>query len=195
MSEKYKKEMKRMYPDAEELIDESAPKGLVEEMEITIFVDSDYAHDLVTRRSIGGVICFVGKTPVYWKSVRQGQVEGSTYGAEFTAMKKAIEVAESVRYSLRNFGVKVSKATKIFGDNQGVITSSSDPDSGLKKKHVAVAYHMAREAVAAGVGEIIKVEGKNNLADALTKALPNVTNCYLCDQFLGTGNFNGDDNG
>jgi len=58
-------------------------------------------------------------------------------------MKKAIEVAESVRYSLRNFGVKVSKATKIFGDNQGVITSSSDPDSGLKKKHVAVAYHMA----------------------------------------------------
>ena len=49
--------------------------------------------------------------------------------------------------------------------------------------------------MAAGVGEIIKVEGKNNLADALTKALPNVTNCYLCDQFLGTGNFNGDDNG
>ena len=76
MSEKYKKEMKRMYPDAEELIDESAPKGLVEEMEITIFVDSDYAHDLVTRRSIGGVICFVGKTPVYWKSVREGQGRG-----------------------------------------------------------------------------------------------------------------------
>ena len=37
MSEKY---MKRLYPDAEELIDESAPKGLVEEMEITIFVDA-----------------------------------------------------------------------------------------------------------------------------------------------------------
>ena len=60
---------------------------------ISIFVDSDHGHDKVTGRSITGIIAFIGCTPVYWCSKRQTSVQTSTFGAEFTALKKAVELA------------------------------------------------------------------------------------------------------
>ena len=49
---------------------------------------------------------------------------------------------------------------------------SSKPESTLKKKHNAIAYHRVREAQAAGVMRIAKEDGETNLADILTKSLP-----------------------
>ena len=54
----------------------------------------------------------------------------------------------------------------------------------LKKKHNAIAYHRAREAVAAGMIRVTKEDGKTNLADVLTKPLPQITREYLCDKFM-----------
>ena len=42
--------LQSQYPDATEEIDCKVPKPLVAEMDITVFVDSDHAHDKVTRR-------------------------------------------------------------------------------------------------------------------------------------------------
>ena len=56
-------------------------------------------------------------------------------------MRTAIEEVQSVRYMLRCLGVKVKHATLICGDNKGVIQNCSLPESLLKKKHVAIAYH------------------------------------------------------
>ena len=68
------------------------PKPLLNELKITAFVDSDHAHDKVARRSITGLMNFVGRTPVQYMSKRQGAIETSTYGAEFVAMRTAVEV-------------------------------------------------------------------------------------------------------
>ena len=46
------------------------------------------------------------------------------------------------------------------------------PESTLKKKHNAIAYHRMREAQAAGVVRIAHEDGETNLADVLTKSLP-----------------------
>ena len=83
--------MEKFYPEASEEIDRRLPKPLVPEMSTTVFVDSDHAHDKVTRRSITGMIIFVGRTPVQGLSKRQGSIETSTYGAEFNAMRTASE--------------------------------------------------------------------------------------------------------
>ena len=56
IGEKYKRGVKRLYPDAEELIDESAPKELVEEMEITILVEYSSLRQKVM--SIFRAFCF-----------------------------------------------------------------------------------------------------------------------------------------
>ena len=88
--------------------------------ELNIFTDSDYGHDKVTGWSITGIIALVGSTPILWESKRQTSVQISTYGAEFVALKRAVTVAEEIRYTLRSMGVKVTKETNIYEDNQSV---------------------------------------------------------------------------
>ncbi len=165
----YSEEFMEQYPDAHEEIDAKLPEALVDEMAITVFVDSDHAHDKVTRRSITGIIMFVGRTPVFYSSKRQGSIETSTYGAEFCAMKTCMEELIALRYMLRCLGVKVEHASLVCGDNMGVIQNVTIKDSLLKKKHVAISYHKARECVAAGIAHPMKTKGKNNFADVFTK--------------------------
>jgi len=126
--------LKNQYPDAVEEIDCKVPKPLVEEMEISAFVDSDHAHDKVTRRSITGLLILVGSTPVYFLSKRQGAIATSTYGAEFCAMKTAVEEVQSMRYMLRSLRVKIGHASLVCGDNKGVILNCTVLDSHLKKE-------------------------------------------------------------
>ena len=145
--------LQRQYPDAVEEIDCKVPKPLVEEMEITAFVDSDHDNDKVTRRSITGLLILVGPTPIYFLSKCQGAITTSTYGAEFCSMKTAVEHVQSVRYMLRCLG----HASLVCGDNRGVILNCTVPDSHLKKKHVAIAYQKAREAAAAGIIHPVKI--------------------------------------
>ena len=166
---------KEQYPDAAEDIDTKIPIPRVDEIQITAFVDSDHAHDKVTRRSITGLLILIGRTPVYFLSKRQGAIATSTYGAEFCAMRTAVEEVQAVRYMLRCFGVRVKHATLICGDNKGVIQNCSLPDSLLKKKHVAIAYHKTREAAASGMIHPIKTRSEHNFADILTKAVSSKT--------------------
>ena len=57
-------------------------------------------------------------------------------------------------------------------DNAAVVLNASKPESTLKKKHNAIAYHRVHEAQADGVVRIAKEDGETNLADILTKSLP-----------------------
>eukprot|EP00557_Chaetoceros_sp_GSL56_P014026 CAMPEP_0176478512 /NCGR_PEP_ID=MMETSP0200_2-20121128/1227_1 /TAXON_ID=947934 /ORGANISM="Chaetoceros sp., Strain GSL56" /LENGTH=1865 /DNA_ID=CAMNT_0017874457 /DNA_START=317 /DNA_END=5915 /DNA_ORIENTATION=+ len=172
------------YPDSEELLDPATPEPLFDELTITAFVDSDHAHDKLTRRSITGLIIFVGRTPVFYQSKRQGAIETSTYGAEFIAMKTAVEEVVAVRYMLRCLGVNVTHPSRILGDNRSVIINATVHSSLLKKKHVAIAYHLTRETTAARIVHPIKTKSEWNFADILTKALSRKPFAGLVDGIL-----------
>ena len=161
------------YIDFKEEIDEHLPNEKMKELSITIMCDSNHGHDRRTGKSISGIIVFVGRTPIYWCSKRQGAVQTSTFGAEFVALKKAVEEAVTTRYWLRSMGVKVSKPTIIYGDNLSAITNTINPGSQLNKKYLALSYHYCREHFSAGIVSIRKIDGKNNFADPFTKALVN----------------------
>jgi hypothetical protein len=159
------------YKDVYEEIDPAFPEPKGEPLVTSIFFDSDHAHDTKTRRSITGVLVVVGSTPVSWLSEHQGAVETSTYSAEFCAMRTATEEAIAIRYMLRSLGIPVNKPTRLFGDNLGVIQNASMPEANLHKKHVAISFHRVRECVAAKIVAPYHVDGKDNFADILTKAL------------------------
>ena len=108
-------------------------------------------------------------------SKRQRAIATSTYGAEFCAMRTAVEEVQAVRYMLHCLGVRVKHATLICGDNKGVIQNSTLPESLLKKKHVAIPYHKTREAATAGIVQPIKILSEHNFADILTKAVTGKT--------------------
>ena len=169
--EEFKSDFEDQYQDAYEEIDPAFPTPMGKPLSTSIFFDSDHAHDTKTRRSITGVLVVVGSTPVSWISKRQGAVATSTYGAEFVAMRTATEEAISIRYMLRSLGIPVEEPTKLFGDNLGVIQNASMPEAKLTKKHVAIAFHSVRESVSAKIIAPYKIDGKDNYADILTKAL------------------------
>lgn len=175
----YSRKMRDVYPEAFEEIDDALPEPLFPEMSITAFVDSDHAHDKVSRRSITGLIIFLGRTPVSYLSKRQGAIETSTYGAEFNAMRTSTEEIIAIRYMLRALGVSVTKPTLLVGDNNGVILNSTMSEAQLKKKHVAISYHKVREAVAARIVHPLHARSEFNYADFLTKGLDGKPFTYL----------------
>ena len=87
-------------------------------------------------------------------------------------MKTAIDMIEGLRYKLRMMGVPLIGATAVFCDNQSVVKNSTAPESVLKKRHNAIAYHRAREAQAAGIIRVAWENGETNIADLLTKLMP-----------------------
>ena len=168
---KLTKDFGNQYHYFKEEMDPRFPPAIGEEMEISIFSDADHGHDRKTGRSITGTLGLVGCTPVVWKSSRQSSVQTSTFGAEFLALKTAVENAILIRYYLRSMGVKVQAPSKIYIDNEGVFLNSCDPGSTLNKKHVALAYHFVREHQANNIVQIYKLDTKDNYADPFTKGL------------------------
>jgi len=82
------------------------------------------------------------------------------------------------------FGVPIKDEARIFCDNESVVKGSTFSESTLKKKHVSIAFHRIREAVAAGKILINYEASGSNLADLLTKPLPNSKRMPLVQAIL-----------
>ena len=138
---------------------------------MTVFKDTDHAHDVLTRRSVSGILLLINNTPVKWITKRQKTVESSTYGSELCAGKMAIELILEYRYMLRMMGVNMEDSALLLGDNKSVVLNTTMPSSVLKKKHCAVSYHRIREAVASGIVRFSHIDSVDNYSDILTKPL------------------------
>jgi hypothetical protein len=158
--------------DLEE-IDPAHPALKGGELALTFYVDADHAHDRKTRRSVTGIICCLGSTPILWLSRRQGSIETSTYGAKFNALRMATEEVIAMQYLLRLLGVPVSKPTVVFGKNLGVIQNATNPQAKCKKKCTSLSFHCVREAADQYILEPMKIPTQDNFADIFTKAISN----------------------
>jgi hypothetical protein len=163
------------YPEATEELPPGVPEPAGRPVRITLFKDDEHARDLLTRRSVTGIILFINNTPIRWVSKHQKTVETSTYGSELVAARIATELVIEYRYNLRMFGVPLDGPALMLGDNHSVILNTTVPSSVLKKKHNACACHRVREAIAAGIMRFAHVSSAENYADIFTKPLPPVT--------------------
>ena len=165
-------QLKTYYPDVQDEWDSNwpAPKG--KPVTVTIFVDADHASNRSDRRSITGIIILINKMPYKWFSKRQTSVEASTFGAEYSAARVAVEEAIAVTHMLRSIGVPMTGPVDIFVDNKAVVQNSTMPGSALKKKNLSIAFHILREAQAAGICRFFHVAGDDNPSDIMTKSLP-----------------------
>ena len=148
------------------------PTPIGQTMTMRVYVDSNHAGDVLTRRSRTGFVVFLNQAPIYWKSKKQTSCETSTFGSEFVAMKQATEYIRGRRYKLRMMGIPVDEPAFVYGDNQSVLANTSLPTSMLKKKSNAVAYHFVREGCAPDEWRTAYVNTHNNVADLLAKPLP-----------------------
>jgi hypothetical protein len=98
----------------------------------------------------------------------------------------AVEMIEGLPYKLRMMGIPVNGPINFFCDNESVVKSTVRPESTLKKKHNAIAYHRVCEAQATDIIRVAAWEptGGWNLADLLTKVLPGPKLCNLIKRVL-----------
>ena len=82
---------------------------------------------------------------------KQSTVEIVTYGSEFVAAKTCTKQIIEIRNTLRYIGVPIRDKCYMFGDNESVVNSTSMPHTKLHKRHVYLAFHRVREAIAAGI--------------------------------------------
>jgi hypothetical protein len=87
-------------------------------------------------------------------------------------MKTAIDMIEGLRYKLRMLGILLTGATSVFCDNETVVKNLTALESTLKKHHNAIAYHLAREAQAAGIICVAWESSDMQISDLLMKLMP-----------------------
>ena len=165
------KELRALYPDAIDYVPPNMPEPLCHEVQINAFVDVDLAGEYITRRSQTDILIYINMAPIIWISKRQNTVEISTFGSEFVAMRTLVETLIGLQYKLRMFGLPLEGPCNVFYDNEFVTNASMIADVTLKKKHVSISYHQAREAVAAQIMLVFYKRSATNHSDLFTKSL------------------------
>ena len=158
-----------VYGDVKELIPKDAPEPLGKFVTLTHYVDANLFHDMVTGRSVTGILHLLNKTPVDWYSKKQNTVETATYGSKFVAARTCTEQSIDLRITLRYLGVPIRECSYMFGDNKSVVDSSTLPHAKLHKRHTALSFHRVREAIASKTLAFYHLPGKYNPADILSK--------------------------
>jgi len=171
------------YKDAKEAMPPNMPEARGNSVTLTCFVDAGHANNQKDRRSQNGILIFGNIAPIHWYSKRQNTIETSTFGAEFCALRIAVEMIEAHRYKLRMFGISIDGAANFYCDNEAVYKNTSIPESVLKKKHHSIGYHRCREAVVAKVIRLAKEGTEKNLADLFTKVLTSARRSFLLERF------------
>jgi hypothetical protein len=138
------------------------------------FSDSDWAGDVVTRRSTSGYVFQLGKSTISWCSKRQQTVAKSSTEAEYVALAMATQEVVWLRRLLSDLHIDISAPTELREDNQGAIDLSRNPKHHGRTKHIDVSFHFTRERIATKEIDVKYVPSTKNLADVMTKPLPRV---------------------
>ena len=73
-----------------ELLPQDAPVPKGKHVVIVIYHDANLHHNVVTGRSVTGVLHFVNKTPTDWNTKKQATVEIDTYGSEHSSARTCV---------------------------------------------------------------------------------------------------------
>ena len=108
------------------------------------------------------------------KSSKQDSVADSTMQAEYIAASEAAKEAVWIRNFVSELGVvpSASSPMDLYCDNSGAIAQAKEPRSHKKSKHALRHYHLVREIINQGHVKVCKVHTDQNVADPLTKPLP-----------------------
>ena len=126
-------------------------------------------HDMISGKSVAGILHFVNQTPFDWYAKKQSTVETATYGSEMVAARTAVESIIEHRNTLRYLGVPLMEHSYLFGDNESVVNGGTLPHAKLNKRHNFLSFHRVRQAIAAGYINFIHIRGTINPADILSK--------------------------
>jgi hypothetical protein len=139
-----------------------------------------------TPKSCSRWLVLYAGCPIIWASKRQSQTALSTTEAKYIAMSMALSdiipimdlIQEMKDQHIPVICSKPYVYCKVFKDNAGVLELARLPKLCPHTKHINICYHHFREHVRKGLIKIFPVGTSDQIADALTKALPQ--NNFVC---------------
>ena len=137
------------------------------------YCDADHGGNLDSRRSTTGFVFTLFGAPIIWKSKLQCTTATSTLHGEYMSASEAGKEALWLRILLPDLGQPIgAQPVPIACDNQGAIQVLKNPIASVRSKHIDVQYHFIREHVACKNIEFKYCRSGDNVADVLTKPLP-----------------------
>ena len=158
-----------VYEQQKEILPHDAPDPLGETIRITSHFDASLMHDVLSGKSVTGIIHYFNAFPIESFCKKPPTVECATYGAEFIAGRTCFEQIIELRNYLRYLGVPIDDKTFVFGDNKTMIESSKFPASQLRKRHHILSYHYVRSIMATNIISLHHLSSESNSADINTK--------------------------
>ena len=144
------------------------------ELVIKGYVDASFDTDLDDSKSQSGYVFILNGGVISWCSSKQSVVAGSTCEAEYIAAPETADEGVWTKEFISDLGVipSASGPMKIFCDNTGAIALAKESRFHKRTKHIKRRFNSIRHQVLEGDIEICKIHMDLNVADPLTKPLP-----------------------
>ena len=130
---------------------------------ITVFVDSDFAGDPVSRKSTAGLVSQIGNHTVNSGSTLQSLTALSVGEVEFYAVVKGGQVGLSLRSMYQDLGIPMK--IEIQSDSSTANSLTDRLGAGQRTKHIDTRYFWIQERVQDGDLSIKKVLTAKKCAD------------------------------
>lgn len=149
-------------------------------LDLSVFVDADYAFDINDRKSTSGYVIKINDNVICWCSKKQSLVALSSCEAEYYALASSLLESmflENLLYELFSDRITIT----VFEDNQGTIKIAQTMET-KRSKHFDVRFHFVKDLASKDMIKLIYIETNEQLADVMTKALPLTKHLYFCEK-------------
>jgi hypothetical protein len=123
-------------------------------------------------KSTEAYIFFLCGAPISWRSRREPIVAYSSTLAEFIAWDTAVKEVLWLQQLCMALGFNVTEPTVIHTDSANALTNLNKPTYTTGYKWVEIRFWFVKDVIKQGDIQMKKIDGKLNVADSLTKPLP-----------------------
>lgn len=116
-------------------------------LSLSAYCNADWAGDLINRRSITGMVVFLGSSPVTWSAKKQPIVSTSSIEAKYRSLAITTTKLYWLRMLLKDLGVYLYHPPILWCDNVSTLALASNPIFHARIKHIEVDYHFVREKI------------------------------------------------
>jgi hypothetical protein len=136
------------------------------------YADMAYGGDSDNCRSTASYVFMMENSAISWRSKKQPIITLSTIEAEYIALSEACHKICWLRGLYEKLGFKQETPTLLWGDNEGAVAMTRDPQFHQRSKHIDIKYQAIREWVRQGIVYVKNCRDQDQMADILTKPLP-----------------------
>ena len=152
-----------------EVLPDDAPSPLEKHLTTISYHDANLFHNVITGRSLIGMLHFLNKTLIDWYSKKQATIETATYESEYSSARTCLKQIADLKATLHYLGIPIRSKSFVFGDTCLVVDSSMTLNAKIYKSNVTLSFYCVREAIVAKIIGYYFIPSKINLANILSK--------------------------